>query len=131
MKAKGDQISVKGVRCALERLPTDIFTMYDQTIERIRNQSTGKAKLGLKVLSMVFGATRPLKIDELRQALVIQQGDTHLDVEALVDVETLLSVTAGLVITNHEENEEPESFRLVHYTPQEYLETNQARHFPT
>lgn len=126
----GDQISVRGVRLALERLPTDIFTMYDQTFKRIREQSTEKAELGLKVFSIIFGATRPLEVDELRHALAIQPGDTDLDVEASVDVETLLGVTAGLVITHLDKYCKQKVFRLVHYTLQEYLQISQKRLLP-
>ena len=129
IESLGDQISIKGVHLALEKLPTDLFTMYDQTFTRIREQSTRKAELGLKVLSIVFGSTRPLNVDEIRHALAVQPGDTKLDVEALVDVQTLLGVTAGLVITSHEEHHEQVFLRLVHYTLQEYLELYRQRPF--
>lgn len=126
----GSQTSARGVRSALERLPTDVFAMYDQTIERIRDQSKENAELGMKVLSIIFGATRPLEIDELRHALAIQPGDADLDFEALVDLDILLSVTAGLVITYEDKDRDQELFRLVHYTLQEYLESNQELLFP-
>ena len=126
----GNQTCVRGVRSALERLPTHIFTMYDLTIKRICVQSTENAELGLKVLSMVFGATRPLGTDELRHALAIQPGDRILDSEALAKPEILLSVTAGLVITKHDDYHGQHVFRLVHYTLQEYLKINQERLFP-
>ncbi|CAD6584369.1 MAG: hypothetical protein ASARMPRED_001750 [Alectoria sarmentosa] len=124
------QTSARGVRSALERLPTDVFAMYDQTIERIRDQSKEDAELGMKVLSIVFGATTPLEIDELRHALAIQPGDADLDFEALVDLDILLSVTAGLVITYEDKDCDQELFRLVLYTLQEYLESNQELLFP-
>ena len=130
IESLGNQISVQRVRSALGRLPTDIFTMYDQTIERIRDQPAENAELGLKVLSITLGATRPLKTDELRHALAIQPCETSLDLEALVDAETLLSATAGLVITYQDDENGPKFLRLAHYTLQEYLETNQERLFP-
>ena len=126
----GNQTSIKGIRLALERLPTDIFTMYDQTIERIRDQSQENAELGLKVLSTIFSAVVPLQIDQLRHALAVQPGVTVFDFEAVVDLDILLSVTAGLVITYEVERHGAYYFRLVHYTLQEYLERNQERLFP-
>lgn len=123
----GNQTSVQGIRSTLERLPTDVFTMYDQTIERIRNQPRENADLGLRVLSLMFGATRLLRVDELCHALAIQPGDTWLDFQALADVETLFSVTAGLVINHQQEDDNPKRVRLVHYTLQEYLELNRQR----
>ena len=127
--ALSNQTSTGGVRYALGRLPTDIFTMYDQTLERIRGQSEEDAKLGLRVLSTIFGASRPLKVDELRHALAINQGDTFLDLESLVDLDVVLSVTAGLVVIAAA-GPEMRVFRLVHYTLQEYLQINQEGLFP-
>lgn len=126
----GIQTSARGVRSALERLLADLFAVYDQTMERIRCQSSIDAALGWNVLSMIFGAFRPLKVDELRHALAIQPGDRDLDFEALVDLETLLSVTVGLVtmfIEDEGSTNETRSVRLVHYTLQEYFECNQKR----
>lgn len=127
----GNQTCVRGIRSALDRLPTDTFTMYDQTFDRIGDQPKEDAELGLKVLSLIFGSTRPLEIDELRHALAIQPGDTKIDSEALTKLDILLSVTAGLVVTYLEKGREQTLFRLVHYTLQQYLEINQERLFPS
>ena len=126
------QISPGGVMSALERLPTDLFTIYDQIIDRIRDQPTKFAKLGLGVLSTIFGAMRPLRANELRHALAIRPGNSDLDFGEIVGLETMFSVTAGLVTTYvaEDEEEEQESLRLVHYTLQEYFELNQRRLFP-
>ena len=129
----GNQTSVKGVRSALERLPTDLFAMYDQIIERIRDQSEENAELGLKVLSLVFGAATLLDFDELSHALAIQPGDTDFDFEALVDLDVLLSVTAGLVtyqVDNVDDVDEVGSIELVHHTLHEYFKANEKRLFP-
>lgn len=129
----GNQRSPREVRSALEKLPTNIHAMYDRTIERIREQPKGDAKLGFKVLSMILGATRPLEVDELRYALGLESGDTKLDNDAIVDINILLDVTAGLVIT-YQTNDfrgQREWCRFVHYTLQEYLETNQKGLFPS
>lgn len=130
IESLSNQISIRGVRCALERLPTDLFTMYDQTIERIREQPKESAELGLKVLSFIFAAARPLCVDELRHALAIRAGDATLDVESLVDSEILLSVTAGLVTICDGGAYEDDFFELVHHTLQEYLMAEQGRLFP-
>ena len=124
------QISVKRVRSALEKLPTDFFVMYDGSIDRIRCQAQPNAELGLRTLSFIFAAARPLIVDELRHALAVTPSDTTLDPEALVDLDILLSVTAGLVITSLYQPSKQKVFRLVHYTLQEYLEINQEQLFP-
>ena len=130
IESLSSQISIRGVRCALERLPTDLFTMYDQTIERIREQSKENAELGLKVLSFMFVAARPLSVGELRHALAIRAGDATLDIESLVDSEILLSVTAGLVTICDGGAYKDDFFEFVHHTLQEYLTAEQGRLFP-
>ena len=127
------QTSIRQVRSALESLPTSFFALYDQAIERIRCQATLDAELALNVLSMMVGATRPLRIDELRHALAIEPGDSSLDPESLVDTDIILSVTAGLVVIHQDSDgthPEQEVFRFGHFTLQEYLEKNQERLFP-
>lgn len=126
VKSLGNQTSIKGVRAALEKLPKDLFSMYDQTIGRIRDQPEEHAKLGIKALSLICGATRPLEIDEVRHALAIEPGDTGLDSEALIDLDILLSATAGLVMTYQVYDYEQGCFRLVHSTLQEYCEQFQG-----
>ena len=124
------EISPSGVRSAFRRLPTDLFTIYDQIIDRIRNQPTKHTELGLGVLSTIFGATRPLGVAELGHALAIRRGNSDLDFGEVVGLETIFSSTAGLVTTYIEDGEDEDSIKLVHYTLQEYFELNQWRHFP-
>lgn len=129
----GIQTSARGVRSALERLPANLFAVYDQTIERLRCQPSTDAALGWNVLSVIFGAFRPLEVDGLRHALAIQPGDNYFDFEAVVDLETLLSVTVGLVMTlvkDEGSKNETRSVHLVHYTLQEYFVSNRERLFP-
>ena len=109
------EISPSGVRSALKRLPTDLFTKYDQIIDRIRNQPTKHAELGLGVLSTIFGATRPLGVAELGHALAIRPGNSDLDFGEVVGLESMLSSTAGLVTTDLEDGEDEDSIKLVHY----------------
>lgn len=56
------------VRKTLETLPTGVSATYKDAIERIKDQSDAEADLGMKVLSYVFCAKRPLKVEELRHA---------------------------------------------------------------
>ena len=126
LESLSNQTSVRGVRSALERLPTEFPPMYDQTIERIRHQPPEHTELAMQLLKVVFGATRPLEIDEVRHALATQPWNAELDFESLTDDVDLLSVTAGLVITYQDDDHHQKVFRLVHYTLQQYLEANQG-----
>ena len=109
--------SPKSVRKSLKSLLTRVFETYNDTIERIKDQHEDDAKLALKILSYVFFAKRPLKVDELLHAVAVEAEDTALDETALSDVENLLRVSAGLVTVDEMSN----TIRLVHYTLQQHL----------
>ena len=57
---------------------------------------------------------------ELQHALAIEACDPTIDEENLSEVDTIISVCAGLVTIEKESN----TVRLVHHTTQEYLEQN-------
>jgi hypothetical protein len=120
------KLTVKGIRDGLNTLPLDLSGTYDEVVHRINRQSEEEKKLAWLVLSWVTNAQRPLKPSELRVALAIEEKTTKLDPENLLDTETMLSVCAGLVVINEEDNR----VRLIHYTIQDYLERIQDREFP-
>ena len=123
------QTSISGVRSALQELPKDLFAMYDQFIERIRSQQEGDADLGMRVLLMIYGASRPLLVDELRHALAVRPNDTVLDLDSLVPLDILLNATAGLVSKDNE-TAFGLMMMLVHRTLEEYFEAHHQRLFP-
>ena len=129
------QISPRKVRQALDGLPTGIFATYDNAFNRMLEQPKGDAELGMKVMSLVFCATRPLGLEELRHALAVQPGDCTLDTAAFTEAEIILSTTTGLLSTFEVDDSKSSAFpteiKFVHYTLQEYVEANHERLFPT
>ncbi|KAI0508725.1 hypothetical protein F5B22DRAFT_381530 [Xylaria bambusicola] len=91
---------------------------YDQTMERINSQKLGLKRMATRVLSWITCAKRPLTTSELQHALAVEVGKTELDEQNFTDIETMVSVCAGLVTVD----EESKIIRLVHYTTQEYFE---------
>ncbi|KAJ6563613.1 ankyrin repeat-containing domain protein [Mycena vulgaris] len=120
--------TVKAVREALTNMPTDLNSTYDEVMERINRQSEDDSRIARLALSWISNAKRVLHIFELREALAVEQGTTELDSDNFLDIDTILSVCAGLVITTG--NEEEDAVRLVHYTMHDYLDRERARQFP-
>ncbi|KAJ7762425.1 ankyrin repeat-containing domain protein [Mycena maculata] len=118
--------TIKGVRDALRSMPNDLDHTYDEVVERINRQGDDDRKLAWLALSWITHAKRPLHPPELREALAVEPGTTQLDPENLLDMYTILSVCAGLVVMNKED----ETVRLIHYTIQDYLESMLAKAFP-
>ncbi|KAI0531849.1 hypothetical protein GGR58DRAFT_210281 [Xylaria digitata] len=100
---------------------------YEQAMERINGQMTGKKELALKVLSWITYAKRRLTTLELQHALATKTERSKLNDGDLPDIGDMISVCAGLVTVD----EESGVMRLVHYTTQEYLMGTQQRWFPS
>jgi Ankyrin repeats (3 copies) len=90
--------------------------VYDDTVNRIRNQEQGIRELANKVLFWIVYAKRPLTTEELRHALAVEPGTCELDKTNLCPVKDMVSSCAGLVSVDGN------IVRLVHYTTQEYFQ---------
>ncbi|KAJ7017942.1 ankyrin repeat-containing domain protein [Mycena alexandri] len=120
------KLTIKAVREALQHLPQDLNHTYDEALGRIDSQNEDERKLARLVLMWVANAKRPLAVGELREALAIEPGSTFLDPDNLLDIDTILSVCAGLVIVDNLKS----IVRLIHYTTQHYFDSIQADQFP-
>ena len=117
--------NVRDLKECLQRLPEDLDRTYDDALKRINLQDRKKQARADQVLKLINCARRPLKTEELRQALSIRQGDNFLDPQALPKIEALISSCCGLVIVENES----QVVRLVHYTTKEYFEHKVQRYF--
>jgi hypothetical protein len=80
-----------------------VYRTYEDAIDRVKGQFDNDIELALKVPSYVFCAKRPLKTEELLHALAVEDEDTALDETTFSEVEILLSVLAGLVVIDMNE----------------------------
>ena len=67
-------------------------------------------------------AQRPLSTSELRHALSIEPTSEIVDLDSIPDEGDLMAYCAGSVIVD----EQSSLVRFVHYTLQEYLESNRV-----
>jgi len=95
----------------------DLDSVYDQMLQRIKEQKGDRARLGVEVLMWVSRAERPLRIDELCHALAVEMETTDPDQENICPRNTVLGSCLGLAIVD----QETLTVRLIHYTLQEYL----------
>ena len=114
-------------RKALETLPTDLYTSFQDIISRIRGCSrTSQAKLSMRVLMWLHFAHRPLKLAELQHALAVEKSDTEFDADNIPSRKALLGCCLGLVVVD----DETLTVRFVHYTLEEYFRANSRVEFP-
>lgn len=116
----------RGVRKALKGLPRSIESTYAEAWDRICAQKPYQAELGRKVISWIVCATRPLRPSELRYGLAVEEGDPDLDEEGLLDIGSLTSYCAGLVVFDKQSNR----MSLIHPTASEYFVERQKDLFP-
>ncbi|KAL8958769.1 MAG: hypothetical protein Q9193_004234 [Seirophora villosa] len=124
MDSLAKEDNLRDLKEALHRLPEDLYKTYDDALIRINRQDSRRLDRANKVLMLINCAKRPLKLNEMRQALSVRREDKFLDPEALPKAEALISTCCGLVVVE----EESQIVRLVHYTTEEYFERKQ-HHF--
>ena len=93
---------------------------YGATLERIKTQDEENAKLAMAALTWVCHSERPLQVDELCNALAVEIGSTEFDPENIPSIAILLHFCQGLITVD----EESSTVRLIHYTVQEYLNSD-------
>ncbi|KAJ6474489.1 hypothetical protein C8R47DRAFT_710341 [Mycena vitilis] len=119
-------LTVKSIWESLHNLPITLSGTYDEALKRINHQSSDEKRLAWCALSWITKAQRPLKPSELLEALSVEEGADDLDQNSLLDMETVLSVCAGLVAVDEKQNR----VRLIHYTLHDYLERIQDEECP-
>jgi len=90
---------------------------YGATLDRIKGQGGERSRLGMATLMWISHAERPLKPDDLCQALAVEIGSLDLNTDDVPSIGTLIACCQGLVFVDKEAS----TVRLIHSTLQEYL----------
>ncbi|KAJ7194542.1 hypothetical protein GGX14DRAFT_328154, partial [Mycena pura] len=124
------KLSLLALRKALDTLPKEIHASYNETMVRIRAQGEEECKLAHQVFMWLTYARRQLSVAEVQHALALLPDMAEIDPEAIVDVEILTSVCAGLVVVVEHDYHWRKFIRFVHYTAQEYFKGEGSILFP-
>jgi Ankyrin repeats (3 copies)/Ankyrin repeats (many copies) len=108
-----DKVRPRDAINALNTLPTDMDSAYTEVLDRI--DKTGGKGIAIQILSWLFHAQRPLKMDELQEVLSIELDDTELNRDYFIEPDKIIHHCQGLV-----ESDET-NVRFTHYTVQEFL----------
>lgn len=109
------------IRRSLRNLSASLSQAFQDTIQRIDDETPSRRQVAMRCLMWVSRARRPLSVEELRQALATEIGESHFDEDNLLQVKYIIDCCFGLIVIE----EESSTVRLVHYTLQDYL---QSRH---
>ncbi|KAJ6482417.1 hypothetical protein C8R45DRAFT_1099709 [Mycena sanguinolenta] len=103
------------VRLALQSLPDKLFDVYDRILARI---SEDTADIARRALRWLVDVRRPIRLDQLVEAVTIESGATELSVEHSVSSNgVILDVLSSLV----KHNPSDDSVSLSHMSVFEYL----------
>ena len=124
MDSLAKEDNIRELKESLQHLPEDLDKTYEDALERIKQQDSRKLARANQVLTLISCANRPLKLEEMRQALSIRRSDSSLDSEALPKTDSLISTCCGLVVVE----DGSQIVRLVHYTTEEYFKRRLQRY---
>ncbi|KAL8836267.1 MAG: hypothetical protein Q9176_006416 [Flavoplaca citrina] len=102
---------------ALDCLPQDLHTAFQETMQRIKRQPDGRSTMALQALRLICRATRPMLQSELRDALAFRPRLTSVSRKYRPSREKLLDVCHGLVTIE----KESQIMRLAHYSVHAFL----------
>lgn len=78
-------------------IPIDLFNVYDRVILAIQRGTDGSKELANKILSWLFYAERPLQMKELREAIIVEEGDVELDEDDFIPEDEIIDICGSLV----------------------------------
>lgn len=112
---------------AFETIPRDVPSAYTDLLERIENSRHGDSELAIKILSWIYFSRRPLLMDELLEALAVEEGDSHLQREYMLDPADVINCCKSLVSFDDSSG----LVRFAHYTVQEFLTKIEKKLLPS
>ncbi|OJD13717.1 hypothetical protein AJ78_05849 [Emergomyces pasteurianus Ep9510] len=108
------------IRSALGRLPKGLEETYRRCAERLVVQDN----IAVKVLKWVSFATRPLHIEELKEAVAFTSSDTRWDPEKIPQQDFIAGSCANLVVVDPVDS----CVRFAHHSVKQYLERDRGNH---
>jgi hypothetical protein len=121
----GKCITARDVRKSLNKLPSTLDETYERILLGIDTQERDKAYAALQWL--IFSA-RPLRLEELAEAVVIEPGASSFSTEdRMFDPHDIATICRSLVSLSDDTSE----IRLAHYSVQEYLLSDRIGHGPS
>jgi hypothetical protein len=112
------------IKQKLKCLPRDTTDAYRNVMERM---TPGNQTFARRVLGWILHAQRILHMDELREALAVETGDSSLDREVIPSADKIIQSCGCLI--NHDQQNGLLTFS--HETVRPFLERNELANIPS
>jgi ankyrin repeat domain-containing protein 50 len=116
-----DKYEPRKVIAALATVPQSLPAAYNDVLARIERRGADRKAVAMKVLSWVIHAHRPLRIEELQEAIAVEDDDTEINEDYLLDPPFIVDVCESLVGYDKGRN-----VVFTHYTVQEFFQNEGA-----
>ena len=116
-----DTISDANIRETLENLPDGFTETYYRIITKI-NRSSRRAHVAFKIFQWIACAQRPLKVNELQEAVAFEPYDTSWDADKIPNQDDMMQSCRSLVVRDAYTG----TVRFAYHTVQQYLLSSQA-----
>ena len=102
----------------LRSLPNGLYETYDRILLKIAAKGDAVATRTEKILMWLVGATRPLLLEELEEAVMIEPGNSELNASLrFIDTTDIITICGSLVEAFSDQyNRHRRYVQLSHYT---------------
>lgn len=112
--------TVKAIRIALHELPEGLNETYENILKKI---SKSNVEIVRRILLWLSFAVLPLTLDEIHEAIAIEQNLDHLDEESCLSSPQEILTMCGSLVNVSEQGH----VRLAHLSVKEYLLSSEIR----
>ncbi|KAG1732163.1 hypothetical protein EDB19DRAFT_1300261 [Suillus lakei] len=106
------------IRKALDDLPAGLYETYDRIIHSIEDRGQDDGRIAQRCLLFLAGTFTPLTLDQLNEAMMIEVGESNLNLDlGVIDPMDTVVACGSLVIYD----EKTGVVALSHYSVKEYL----------
>lgn len=105
------------IRQTLRDLPVGLVQTYERILLKISKSSLLKQEIALRAFRWTVCSRRPMKAEELQEAVAFESSDTSWDRDQIPDVDLMIETCRGLLVRDEEDT----TVRFAHHTVHQYL----------
>ena len=104
------------IRQILRDLPVGLVQTYERILLKISKYPLSKQEIAQRAFRWTLCSRRPMKIEELQEAVAFEISDTSWDNDKIPDENLMITTCKGLLV-----RDEDMTVRFAHHTVQQYL----------
>lgn len=105
------------IRQTLRDLPVGLVQTYKRILLKISNSSSLKQEIAHRAFRWTVCCRRPMKAEELQEAVAFGSSDISWDRDQIPDVDLMIETCRGLLVRDEEDT----TVRFAHHTVHQYL----------